>query len=223
MMDVPTNDPEFSRRVLVVEDEPLMQQLVRDVLHAAGFATRIEGDAVAAIEAFDVFDPDALLVDIDLGAGPSGIEFAEAIRRRAPYLGIVFLTRVADPRLVGATFADDDPNVAFLRKHDVDDRVRIIEAMEAVLADAADERVRHDLAGERAFAGLTRTQIEVLRLVADGASNAEIARQRGTSLRGAESLLRRTFAAAGIDSTDPAQNARVVAARAFLEARGASA
>jgi DNA-binding NarL/FixJ family response regulator len=221
-MEPPAPDPDFSRRVLVVEDEPLIQQLIRDVLHAAGFDARIESDAAAAVEAFDAFDPDALLVDIDLGTGPNGIEFAEAIRLRAPYLGIVFLTRVADPRLVGASFADDDPNVAFLRKQDVDDRERIIEAMEAVLADAADESVRHDLTRERAFTDLTRTQLEVLRLVAAGASNTEIARQRGTSLRGAESLLRRTFAAADIDSTDPALNARVMAARAFLDARGAS-
>ncbi len=215
-------DPEFSRRVLVVEDEPLMQQLILDTLHAAGFAVHVEANATAAIDAFDGFDPDAILVDIDLGTGPNGIEFAEAIRLRAPYLGIVFLTRIADPRLAGATFAGDDPNVAFLRKQDVDDRKRMIEAMEAVLSDAADESVRHDLTGDRSFANLTRTQLEVLRLVAAGASNAEIARQRGTSLRGAESLLRRTFAAAGVDSTDPALNARVIAARAFLDARGSS-
>ena len=55
-------------------------------------------------------------------------------------------------------------------------------------------------------------QAEILRMLADGQSNASIARERGITLRAAEALIQRTFVALGVKG-DPDMNSRVVAVR----------
>ena len=59
------------RRVLVVEDQPLMRALVGDTLTHAGFVVHTAGSAVEALTEFDGFDPDLLVTDIDLGVRPT--------------------------------------------------------------------------------------------------------------------------------------------------------
>ena len=49
-------------------------------------------------------------------------------------------------------------------------------------------------------------------MLADGLSNASIARERGITLRAAEALIQRTFVAMGVKG-DPNLNSRVVAVR----------
>ena len=72
----------------------------------------------------------------------------------------------------------------------------------------------------RPFAALTRRQVEVLRLIAAGRSNAAIAEARGISVRAAEKAVARTVAALGItDETEG--NPRAVAVRRYLESAGA--
>ena len=65
---------------------------------------------------------------------------------------------------------------------------------------------------------LSADQAEVLRLVAQAYSNAAIAEQRGTSLRAAESMVQRVFAALGIEPAREA-NARVKAAKLWDSGR----
>jgi DNA-binding NarL/FixJ family response regulator len=65
---------------------------------------------------------------------------------------------------------------------------------------------------------ITSTQAEILRMIADGLSNASIAEARGISLRAAEALVQRTFAALGVNG-DPSINARVVAVRMWQQGK----
>ena len=64
----------------------------------------------------------------------------------------------------------------------------------------------------------TLMQAEVLRLVAQAYSNAAIAEQRGTSLRAAEAMVQRVFAALGIEQAREA-NACVNAAKLWDSGR----
>jgi DNA-binding NarL/FixJ family response regulator len=59
---------------------------------------------------------------------------------------------------------------------------------------------------------ISSNQAEILRMLADGLSNASIARERGITLRAAEALIQRTFVAMGVKG-DPNLNSRVVAVR----------
>ena len=65
---------------------------------------------------------------------------------------------------------------------------------------------------------ITSTQAEILRMIADGLSNASIAENRQITLRAAEALVQRTFAALGVNG-DPRINPRVVAVRLWQQGK----
>ena len=72
---------------------------------------------------------------------------------------------------------------------------------------------------DAALGHLTRTQLEVLRAIALGWSNAEIARRRGSSLRSVEKLITRTFEALGVNH-HPELNPRVAATQLYIRRFG---
>lgn len=79
--------------VLVVEDEDLLRELVVDVLSDAGMDVACTGTAEAALDlASRRGMPRAVVTDINLGAGMSGLALADAIRAMAPGVGVMFIT-----------------------------------------------------------------------------------------------------------------------------------
>jgi DNA-binding NarL/FixJ family response regulator len=65
---------------------------------------------------------------------------------------------------------------------------------------------------------ITSSQAEILRLIADGLSNASIAEARGISIRSTEALIQRTFLALGVNG-DSRINPRVAAARMWQQGK----
>jgi DNA-binding NarL/FixJ family response regulator len=65
---------------------------------------------------------------------------------------------------------------------------------------------------------ITASQAEILRMIADGLSNASIAKERDITLRAAEALIQRTFLALGVNG-DPSVNPRVVAVRMWHQGK----
>jgi len=65
---------------------------------------------------------------------------------------------------------------------------------------------------------ITASQAEILRLLADGLSNASIAEARGITLRSTEALIQRTFVALGVNG-NPTINPRVVAVRMWHQGK----
>jgi len=66
---------------------------------------------------------------------------------------------------------------------------------------------------------LTATQIDILRLMALGWSNAEIAERRGSTQRSVEQMVHKIFRALGVKD-DPRKNARVEAVKLYAEVFG---
>ena len=64
---------QFQRRILIVEDDAFMGSLMAGALNNEGFDAKLALSAVAAKRQLKTFDPDVVLVDIDLGEGPNGI------------------------------------------------------------------------------------------------------------------------------------------------------
>ena len=81
------------------------------------------------------------------------------------------------------------------------------------------DRYRDDLKPSHPLINVSKTQLEVLRMIARGMSNQDIAEQRGTSLRAVENLVNRAFAAANIEVKSK-MSARVLAAREFIKVAG---
>jgi DNA-binding NarL/FixJ family response regulator len=205
---------------LVVEDEGLLRGLVAAELARSGFTVETAADGASALVIAETFDPDAIVMDVDLGRGPSGFDIAMVLAQRSPGLGVVFLTNLAAPEAAQVRASELPRGSAFLRKTTVGEPGMIAAALEAVLCDAPLPRAfRHDLATGNALRSLSRTQVEVLDLIAEGLSNQEIADRRASSLRAVERLINRTFTALGL-AEHSAGNPRVLAVRAYLEARG---
>lgn len=208
---------EASRSVLLVEDEPLLRELLAVALESSGFQVVTAANAADARRAFRRVDPDGLVLDIDLGSGPNGFDLADALRRNSPHVAVVFLTNVPDPRFVGREPDQLPSGIAYLRKSELSDVSTLIDALDQTLKGLPSAQHRHDQAAGRPLASLTRKQIAVLRLVADGHTNAQIAEIRDVSLKAVEETLSRIFHALHLDA-DHDGNQRVAATRMYLAA-----
>ncbi len=82
--------------ILIVEDEPLIAEDIQGYLEESGFTVMgIAHNGNEALSLLDAQKPDALLLDINLGSPPDGVELAEIIRERFE-IPFVFLTSHAD-------------------------------------------------------------------------------------------------------------------------------
>jgi DNA-binding NarL/FixJ family response regulator len=211
-------DPHWLRRVLLVDDDPLMTSLLRDVLEQKGFEVNAAGSAADARDALVTFDPDIALIDLELGGGPSGMDMAHLIHAQHPGVVIIILTRYPDLATAGFPDATLPPGAGFIRKDLVEDPDQIVAAIDAVVAERTDE-VRHDRDGSRAFDVLTPAQLEVLTLMSQGFDNDAIATRRGCSVSSVANLIAEIYKRLGIDPRGEL-NPRVEAVRQFAQVSG---
>lgn len=205
------------RNLLIVEDEPLVAGLLRDSLSEHQFSIEVAHSASAATDITRRFDPDIALIDINLGRGTNGVDLAYILNKQHPGIAILLLTQHPDLRTAGFKESDVPPGCAFLRKDEVRSKSDILEAITSHVQSL--EGVRQDSDTTRPLSNLTNKQIDVLRMVALGYTNAEIARRRETSLRAVERMLTTIFVILGINEL-PEVNPRVEAARIFIAVAG---
>lgn len=74
------NETETQPRILIVDDEPKLVHLVREVLTAGGFAVMSTGSGEGAIEMIALEQPDLVLLDIILSRTIDGYEVARRVR-----------------------------------------------------------------------------------------------------------------------------------------------
>jgi DNA-binding NarL/FixJ family response regulator len=208
------------RHILVVEDEPLLRDLLAKTIEQAGFDVSTAANAADAKRVLKNSDPDAMVLDIELGPGPNGFDLAQVAARQYPSIGIVFLTNLPDPRFTGEAGKTVSKHHAYLRKSVIHSGGELISVIEAVLRDRVTKEYRHDLASNRPLAELSQRQLATLQLVAEGKTNAQIASIRGTTVRAVESMLSRIFDAMGIDQGS--SNPRVEAVTKFHTSKVAS-
>lgn len=206
------------RRVLVVEDESLMASLLADVLRDAGFNVATAADVASARDGIEDFDPDMLLLDISLGSGPTGVHLAHVVHATRPDIAILFLTRHPDAASASAEGLELPPNVGFLRKHMVHDERYLLDSIEKVFAERAAE-VRQDAPQPVLFPGLSEHEVRVLRMIAEGLGNPQIAERCNTSTKSVERWIDRIYRTLGIE-TKGEKIARVEAARRYFIAVG---
>lgn len=206
-----------SRKLLLAEDDTLVSALLSHVIEAQGFEVRSATTAAAARDVAESFDPDVALIDIVLGDGPSGLDLAHALFVAHPGIGLLFLSKHPDPSTAGVADADLPPGAGFLRKSRVDDVDYLLEAIESVLNDDETRPFSGDESSP--LANLTKTQLVVLELMAEGFSNTEIAARRSTSVSAIEQSVSAVFKAMAIDARGPL-NSRVEAVRRYIETVG---
>lgn len=79
------------RRVLVVDDSPVVTQVVKEILVSAGFSVEIVHDGTDALAALHAREPDLVLSDVEMPK-MGGFELLAEIRKRNAKLPVVMLT-----------------------------------------------------------------------------------------------------------------------------------
>ena len=82
-------------RVLVVDDEQMLLDMVSDALTFAGYSVEVAGDGVTALNAVKRQPPDVVILDVNMPE-PDGFQVARNLRRTNPNLPVLFLTARAD-------------------------------------------------------------------------------------------------------------------------------
>jgi two-component system OmpR family response regulator len=96
-------------RVLVVDDEPSLAELLASVLRYEGWEIMTAGDGASAVRAAREFRPDAVILDIML-PDFDGLEVLRRVRQDSPHVCVLFLTAkdAVDDRVAGITAGGDD-------------------------------------------------------------------------------------------------------------------
>ena len=108
--EAPLRRPDGSAvRVLVVDDEPSLAELLASVLRYEGWEIQTAGDGKTAVSAAREFRPDAVILDVML-PDISGIEVLSRLRAELPHVCVLFLTArdAVEDRIAGITAGGDD-------------------------------------------------------------------------------------------------------------------
>lgn len=219
----------------VVEDDPFTRTMLVATLRSQGVTVVIETDeAAVALEAAARFRPHVAVLDLHLGAGPTGVELAHALRAVDRHIGIVVLTSFDDPRLLSTRLPPLPRATRYVTKREVESVEVLLRAVkdaveqvraggtaaETAIRGAADEASRSDaVVPATRVVDLTDSQLETLRLLAEGLSNASIAERRHVTERSVETTIGRIARSLGL-APDATRNQRVHMARVYLRATG---
>ena len=164
--------PSVSRsggRILIVEDDPVVRELVAAVLQNAGFETDTAATGDAALDAVGAEKPELVLLDVRL-PDMSGYTVCRTLREQRPdSMPIIFVSAERTEwydRVGGLLLGADDYITIPFAPDELVARVR-------TLLRRADRPVHEG--PPKSKSSLTSRESEVLRLLADGLSQADIA------------------------------------------------
>jgi two-component system response regulator NreC len=180
-------------RVLVVDDHAVVRAGLRLLLDAEDDIETVgeAGDAREAVFEVRSSKPDVILMDVGLGSGKSGIEAAPDVLHEAPDAKVLMLSMQDDPRYVREAFAAGASGYVLKEAADSElvTAVRQVAGGTRYVDPAMGARIAAaDAEAERAAAKdpLSERESEVLRLLALGHTNQEIAKSLFISVRTAE-------------------------------------
>ena len=206
----------MSYRLGLLEDESLTRLTLSTALRSLEHEVVVESaDPAVFLKRAKTAKLDAVLLDLHLGSGPTGVDVGTELRKSNPDLGIVFLTSFEDPRLLDPHLGQLPVGSIYLIKGEIKEM--------SVLNDAISDAIAKLQQSPRTGAVqlLSDTQVETLRLVAQGLSNAEIAKRRYITEKSVEITISRIAKALGI-SNEPTANQRVHIAKVYFRSRGIS-
>ena len=218
----------MSDRVLVIIDDPFELSSVGAALKLHG--VNVVGEArkkSAAINLFRSMQPNVLLLDMHK-TDESSIEIATAIRKESPGIGVVILVPCADMRLIGEDSAKLPVGTLLVMKNSLNNLSALCEVISTSRLVNSDDRVAwvnggvtmYDNESRGLMSSLSNIQIETLRHVADGLTNAEIGRIRFVSEKAIEQILSRVAITLNIQP-DHRKNMRVQLVKEYLKWIGA--
>jgi DNA-binding NarL/FixJ family response regulator len=209
-------------KLLIVEDDKILLTMMSGALTSEGFNVLAASDAQSAMQYFDKARPDVVILDIDLGAGPSGIDLANKMRQISGRIAIVFCTSFKDMRFIQGDYLKYPLHTVVLKKADVVNMEKFSNAInEAVELIRESDESKPDNLHEKYYKDLTALEIELLTLIAGGHSNKQVAAEKGISLKSCENAIARLAKKLEIPAAEQS-NQRVLLTRKYMELSGKS-
>lgn len=213
-------------RVVLAEDNYLVREGTRRLLEDSGEVRVLAAvsDGVELADAVRRLQPDAVLTDIRMPPSHhmEGIEAAHAIRSAHPQIGVAVLSQHTDATYALALLGNGTAGLAYLVKDRLGDVEDLIRALREVArgGSVVDPLVVEALVKRRArtasspLATLTPRELDVLREMAQGKTNAGIERAVHLSASTVEKHVNSIFAKLGL--ADEPVHRRVTAVLTFL-------
>ena len=182
-------------RVVIAEDSVLLREGLTRLLTEAGHeVAAVAGDAEGFLRAVAEHTPDAVVVDVRMPPTftDEGLRAALVVRDRWPKIGVLVLSQWVEERYATELISGRPHGVGYLLKDRVADVGEFLDALTRVAkgGTALDPEVVTQLFGAsrrgNALAVLTPREREVLGLMAEGRSNAAIARRLVVTERAVE-------------------------------------
>lgn len=213
-------------RVLIAEDQVILRDSYLRILEATPHITVLEavGDGEAALEAAARLQPDVVLLDIQMPK-LNGIEVAQRLRGLIPGVGIVIFSHHGQRQYAQAFLGDGARGKAYLLKTTLSEPGELVRAIEVVAEGGAflapeiqNELIQLALSKPNSqLSDLTKREMEVLKLMAEGYTNVVISQKLSVSERTVESHINNIYGKLGL-TAEMNHSPRVMAVLIFLEA-----
>lgn len=201
-------------RVLVVDDHPMLREGIVAVIERQADMTVVgeASDGAEAIARFAELSPDVTLMDVQM-PGSSGFVAIEGIRARAPRAPILVLTTYpGDNQALRALKAGAN---GYLLKSCI--RRELIDAIRAVHAGRRpiSAEIAQEIAAHALDERLTDREVAILKLVAEGHPNKQVAWRLQVSTDTVKAHLKNIFAK--LDVSDRTQAVIIAARRGYID------
>lgn len=227
-------------RVLIVEDEPLLAEAVRNGLRLEAIAADIAGDGNTALELLSINAYDLAILDRDI-PGPNGDEIAHRIVRSGSGLPILMLTAAdrIDDKAAGFELGADDYLTKPFEFRELVLRIRALYRRRAQVRPPVSEIAglrldpfRREVFRDGHYVALTRKQFAVLEILVaanGGVVSAEELLAKAwdenadpftNAVRITISALRKRLGEPGLIETVPGVGYRIAVPQDAAEARG---
>jgi DNA-binding NarL/FixJ family response regulator len=218
-------------RVVIAEDQALLRSGIVALLQEHGIDVVAQAeDAAGLLRIVAGHKPDLAIVDVRLPPTftDEGIRAALEVRRRYPEVAILVLSQYVEPVYTGELLSTGESGVGYLLKERVSEIRDFLDAVHRVAGGgtALDREVVASLVRERdrggadrELAALTARERETLELIAQGRTNAAIARELVVTLGAVEKHISNIFSKLDLPASDD-DHRRVLAVLAYLRAAG---
>jgi DNA-binding NarL/FixJ family response regulator len=217
-------------RVVIAEDQALLREGLVALLREndVDVVAQVD-DGPGLLRVIGGHKPDLAIVDVRLPPTftDEGVRAAIDARERHPDVGILILSQYIEPVYTGELLATGEGGIGYLLKERVGDIPAFLDALRRVAAGgtALDREVVAELMRSRgrdaegSLSALTPREHEVLGLMAEGRTNAAIARALVVTPGAVEKHISNIFSKLDLAATDD-DHRRVLAVVTFLRATG---
>ncbi len=180
-------------RILIVEDEPLIAEDIREYLTNADYSVcAVAHNKAQALRALEMQTPDMALLDINLGGNMDGLELAQIINEQY-YAPFIFLTSYSHKSIIEQAKVTR-PMGYILKPFNEKDLYSSIEIGLYNFSQGA--RPRHlslERLNQRIDSPLTEKEFEILQSVYEGCTNKQMAEQHFVSINTVKTHLQNLY------------------------------